>query len=134
PGPSALLVNGRPAGGLVRYEYRPKLPDAFLVGSTSKTNLSSAIDDIHGTSPFDPASVALVDRPCAACPTGAPGPAGTAGGVAWGMDRVRATPDAASPPMRGLTQAQRPRRTGTVGGQAVPVIGNRGMGPGCPVL
>ena len=133
PGPSALLVNGRPAGGLVRYEYRPKLPDAFLVGSTSKTNLSSAIDDIHGTSPFDPASVALVDRPCAACPTGAPGPAGTAGSVGWGLNRVGVTVDATRPAMLVLSQAWSPGWEARVDGQVVPVVRVDGLVQGVPV-
>src|SRR5205807_8974934 len=108
PGPSALLVNGRPAGGLVRYEHQPKLPEAFLVGATLKTNLLSAINDIHGVSPFDPASVALLDRPCAACPTGAPGAAGTAGGVAWGLNHVGVTVNATRPAMLVLSQAWSP--------------------------
>jgi hypothetical protein len=133
PGPSALLVNGRPAGGLVRYEYQPKLPEAFLVGATQKMNLSSAIRDIHGASPFDPASVALLDRPCAACPTGAPGAAGTAGGVAWGLNRVGVTVDATRPAMLVLSQAWSPGWEARIDGQVVPVVRADGLVQGVPV-
>ena len=133
PGPSALLVNGRPAGGLVRYEHQPKLPEAFLVGATQKTNLSSAIRDIHGASPFDPASVALLDRPCAACPTGAPGAAGTAGGVAWGLNRAGITVDATRPAMLVLSQAWSPGWQARIDGHAVPVVRADGLVQGVPV-
>jgi hypothetical protein len=133
PGPSALLVDGRAAGGLVRYEYRPKLPEAFLVGATQRTNLSSAIRDIHGASPFDPASVALLDRPCAACPTGVPGPAGTAGGVAWGLNRVGVTVDATRPAMLVLSQAWSPGWEARIDGHTVAVVRADGLVQGVPV-
>src|SRR5207247_7406826 len=133
PGPSALLVNGRPTGGLVRYEYRPKLPEAFLVSSTQKTNLSSAIRDIHGASPFDPASVVLLDRPCAAFPTGAPGSVGTAGGVAWGLNRAGVTVDATGPAMLVLTPAWSPGWQARIDGKVVPVVRADGLVPGVPV-
>jgi hypothetical protein len=133
PGPSALLVNGRPAGGLVRYEYQPKLPEAFVVGAAQRTTLSSAIRGIHGASAFDPASVALLDRPCAACPTGPPGAAGTAGGVAWGLNRAGVTVDATRPAMLVLSQAWSPGWEARIDGHAVPVVRADGLVQGVPV-
>jgi hypothetical protein len=133
PGPSALLGNGRAAGGLVRYEYQPKLPEAFLVGSTSRTNLSSAISDIHGSSPFDPAAVALLDRPCARCPTGPPGPAGTAGTVTWGVNRAGVAVDAARPGMLVLSQSWSPGWEAVIDGQDAPVVRVDGLVQGVPV-
>jgi len=133
PGPLALLVNGRPAGGLVRYEYRPKLPEAFLVGSTLTTNLRSAISDIHGASPFDPASVALLDRPCPRCPTGAPGAAGTTGAVAWDLNRARVTVDATRSAMLVLSQAWSPGWEARIDGRAAPVVRADGLVQGVPV-
>jgi hypothetical protein len=133
PGPSSLLANGRPAGGLVRYEYQPKLPEAFLVGSTSRTNLSSAFDDIHGSSPFDPAAVALLDGPCPRCPTGPPGPAGTAGSVTWGVNRVGVTVDATRPALLVLSQAWSAGWEALIDGQVVPVVRVDGLVQGVPV-
>jgi hypothetical protein len=133
PGPSSLLANGRPAGGLVRYEYQPKLPEAFLVGSTSRTNLPSAIHDIHGSSPFDPAAVALLDGPCPRCPTGPPGPAGTAGSVTWGVNRVGVSVDATRPALLVLSQAWSAGWEALIDGQVAPVVRVDGLVQGVPV-
>ena len=133
PPPSSLLVKGQPAGDLTRYQYTPKLPEAFLVGSTSPTRFTQEMGAIHGTAPFDPASVALVDKTCAACPTGAPGPAGSAGDVAWGLNRAAVSVDATRPAMLVLSQAWSPGWEARIDGRITPVVRVDGLVQGVPV-
>lgn len=133
PPPSSLLVNGRPAGHLTRYEYTPRLPEAFLVGSASPARFTQEMQAIHGTAPFDPGAVALIDKACASCPTGAPGPAGSAGGVTWGYNQAAVGVDATRPAMVVVSQAWSAGWEARIDGRPAPVVRVDGLVQGVPV-
>ncbi|MGH2719706.1 MAG: hypothetical protein ACRDJU_14180, partial [Actinomycetota bacterium] len=69
PAAGSLLSGGVAVGnGLMRFTYEPKLPEAYLVGATTRMAFPRELKAIHGLIPFDPSSVALIDQRCPACP------------------------------------------------------------------
>lgn len=133
PGKS-LLTGGVDAGsGLLRFTYQPKLPEAFLVGGTTRTTFAQALAALHGDVAFDPSSVGLVDQPCPACPNGAPGSAGSAGPVTWVADTAAVTVTATRPALLVLSQAWSPGWGARVAGRTVPVVRVDGLVQGVPV-
>jgi uncharacterized membrane protein YfhO len=91
------------------------------------------MDAIHGNAAFDPVSVALLDRPCGACPAGDPGPAGSAGDVAWGQNNATVRVNASRPAMLVLSQAYSPGWVAIIDGRTVPVVRIDGLVQGVPV-
>ncbi|HWD08265.1 MAG TPA: YfhO family protein [Actinomycetota bacterium] len=135
PGPGSLLTGGTPVGhsGLLRYNYTPKLPEAFVVGASHRAGFSREMKAIHGDLAFDPAKVALIDQPCPACPAGPPGQAGSAGAVSWDASTAAVTVRAARPALLVLSQAWSPGWEATVRGRTVPAIRVDGLVQGVPV-
>src|SRR5439155_1662138 len=62
-GPGRLVRGGRS----VRYDYRPRLPAAFVVGSASRVTPREARRRVSGAVAFDPSADALVETSCRAC-------------------------------------------------------------------
>ncbi|HYR61488.1 MAG TPA: YfhO family protein [Actinomycetota bacterium] len=137
PGPGSLLVGGRPvvvsASTLVRYDYTPRLADAYLVGATQDMPFSEEMNAIHGVHPFDPAATALLDASCPACPTGPPGPAGKVTSTTWGTTTVDLSIETTRPAMLVVSQAWSPGWVATIDGRTVPVVRVDGLVQGVPV-
>jgi hypothetical protein len=134
PPAGSLLSNPQNAGGgLVRYTYQPRLPEAFVVGDALHVTFAQAMVAIHGGVPFDPSTIALVDKACAACPTGAAGAAGSSGPVTWGTDWATMTVTASRPGMLVLSQAWSPGWVASVGDRTIPVVQVDGLVQGVPV-
>jgi hypothetical protein len=84
--------------GVTRFEYRPRLPEAYLVGEVLRASAADIHDAVTGASPFAPADQVLVDQHCAACASlRRAGPAGRAtvthrrpGSLALEVDASRA--------------------------------------------
>src|SRR5207245_9033778 len=66
PGADSPLGAGRPVPNLplVPYEYRPRLPDAFLVGSVERRPLTEILKAVSGRASFGADSTALVEARC----------------------------------------------------------------------
>ena len=134
PPAGSLLANGQPVmGSLVRYDYVPRLPQAFLVGGVQHDSFDQALDALHGVNPFDATATAIVDQPCPACTGGPPGPAGTVTRVRWGIDSVSLAVHAQRPGMLVLSQAYSPGWQASVDGRAAPVVRADGLVQGIPV-
>src|SRR5205807_7278788 len=134
PPSGSLLTNGHPVmGTLMRYDYAPRLPEAFLVGAVQRRSFAEAVDAIHGVQPFDPSATAIVDAPCPACRSGPPGAAGSVGKVSWGINSVSVAADAARPAMLVVSQAWAPGWRARVDGRTVPVVRVDGLVQGVPV-
>lgn len=122
------------AGRLVRYEHEPALADAFLVGRARAVDRAGALRALHGLDgPVDVAAEAPVEGDCRACPTGAPGSAGTVLGVVFDHDEVRATVRTDRPALLVVSQAWLPGWRATVDGQDAPVVRVAGLVQGVPV-
>jgi hypothetical protein len=96
------------ADGLVRYQYRPRVDDAFLVGRAvvaSDHEIRTALD---GRRLFDPRTAALVERPAAAAA------GGQVGHVRWSTNRMEARIVAAGRSILVLSQAWAPGWTARV--------------------
>jgi hypothetical protein len=130
PPPDSLLGPPRSVPGsghpINRFEYRPKLADMYVVGAVEARPRRSTIAAINGTSilAWDPGATALVDTgaPCRACPSGAPGRAGTVVGKAWGTDTVRADVVNERAGVLVVSQGWFPGWRATIDGKAAPVI------------
>lgn len=137
PPAGSLLAAGTPVAippnTLMRYTYVPKLPEAYLVGATQHESFSQELDAIHGVSPFDPSTVALLDAPCSACPAGTPGADGTARAVTWGINTAALDVTAPKPGIVVVSQAYSPGWEATVDGQPAPVVRVDGLVQGVPV-
>lgn len=134
PPKGSLLTGGVPVLGTeMRYTYTPRLPAAFLVGGVQKESFSQAVQALHGVHPFDPASVAIVDQACRACPTGKPGGAGTVDHVHWGINSVDVAVRPSRPGVFVLSQAYSPGWEASVDGRAAPVVRVDGVVQGVPV-
>ncbi|HEX6701918.1 MAG TPA: YfhO family protein [Gaiellaceae bacterium] len=83
--PPAWLVESGTSGGIVRYEYRPRVPDAFLVGRTIVASDARIRSYLDGRGTFDPATTALVERPSQALSASG---SGRVGGVSWSTSAV----------------------------------------------
>ena len=104
------------ADGLVRYEYRPRVHDAFLVDRAvvaSDREIGAALD---GRRAFDPTAVALVERPAPAESRG------RVGHVRWSAKHVEARVVAAGRSILVLSQAWAPGWSARVDSRRAPVI------------
>lgn len=138
PPPGSLLggPGGEPVAGspLRRYGYEPRLPEAFLVGRAESRPPSAVLDALWGRAPFDPGALALVEKPCAACPTTGPaGPAGRVTDSRFGAGSVRLEVVAEREAMAVVSQAWLPGWKAQVDGRAAPVLRVDGVVAGVPV-
>jgi hypothetical protein len=104
------------AGGLVRYEYRPRVPDAFLVGRAvvaSEREIAAALD---GRRAFDPRGAALVEQPAVA------DSAGRVAQVRWSANHVEARVVATGRSILVLSQAWAPGWSARVDSRRAPVL------------
>ncbi|MGH9022946.1 MAG: hypothetical protein ACRDV9_07585, partial [Acidimicrobiia bacterium] len=113
PGPQARVM---------RYEYRPKLPDVFVVGSAEIRERERVLAALDGRETFDPAGVALVEASCP-CPIGAtPGRAGTVQRRRFEANRVVVDLEATRAGMLVVSQAWMMGWRATVDGRPAPVV------------
>jgi hypothetical protein len=134
--PPAALGAGRPVrdGRNVRYDYQPRLPEAFVVGSVQRVARPETLRRLAGSAPFAPDSTALIESDCDAClRANAPGPAGRARVTHWGTSAVDVDVTASRSGMLVVSQAFFKGWRATVDGQAAPVVRVDGLVLGVPV-
>ena len=127
---------GRPLPGspAVRFEYRPRLADAYLVGAVRRTSHANAVAALRGQRPFDPENTTLVETECEPCRRmRAPGPAGQVRAKRWGTSSFQATVTADRPALLTVSQAWFPGWRGRVDGRSVPVLRANGVVQAIPV-
>jgi hypothetical protein len=132
----AALGPGRPARGgrSVRYDYRPRLADAFVVGAAERVTRSEVRRRVTGTVPFDPRTTALVEADCRPCRRArTPGSAGVVHTTRWRAGSVDVDVAAARDGVLVVSQAWFPGWTATVDGRPAPVVRVDGLVQGVPV-
>jgi hypothetical protein len=123
-----------PRAPVVRYDYTPRLDEAFVVGAVQVRSRTAVVDGIQGAKPFDPNQLALVEERCDGCRRATtPGPAGRAGPVRWGRSSASLDVDADRPGMVVLSQAWFKGWGATVDGSSAPVVRADGLILGVPV-
>lgn len=141
PPAGSVLAGGRTVPGttLVRVDYHPRLPSAFLVGGTARLPRAEILAADRGElASFDPASTALIERACSRCP-GSAGPVGTAGPVGavtaarWATSSVAVELTAARRAMLVVSQSWFPGWEATVDGHPEAVVRADGIVQGVPV-
>lgn len=136
PDGSSLVRDGRavPGSRLVRYDYQPRLPDAFVVGAVRRVGHDEVLDGLWGRHPFDPAATALLDDDCGECAAAQqPGSAGAVQRIRWGTSSVDVTLEADRAGMLVVSQAWFPGWTASVDGRPAPVVRVDGLVQGVPV-
>lgn len=135
PAEDSLLRGGSAIGGgnLVRYEYKPRLPQAFVVGSTTLRPRPDVLSALRGRTPFDPAQVGLIESVCPMCPTGPPGSAGNVQGTRWGLNSLVVDVVSSRAGLLVVSQAWFPGWHATVDGREVPVVRVDGLVQGIPI-
>jgi len=134
PGADAGVTFAGPAdGGLVRYEHRPALPDAFVVGATSIEPRGQILAAVDGGGDWDPSTLALLKSDCSRCPTGRPGTAGQVVEEHWTDQQVSADVGDTRPGLLIVSQAWFPGWRATVDGRPTPVVRADGLLQGVPV-
>lgn len=135
PDSGSLLTNGTAVDGgrLVRYDYAPRLPQAFLVGAAIQATREEALAALKGSETFSPGEAALIEGACASCTKGPPGTAGVVKRVDWGINSVRAVVDADRAAMLVLSQSWFPGWHAWVDGKPAPVLRVEGLVQGIPV-
>jgi hypothetical protein len=121
-------------GRNLRYDYRPRLPEAYVVGATTRVTPGAAQRRIAGEEAFDPLSTALIEQRCPACPpAGRPGLAGTVHNTRWDPGSVTVDLDASRAGVLVVSQAFFKGWRATVDGRAAPVMRVNGLVQGVPV-
>jgi hypothetical protein len=119
---------------LVRYEYAPKLPDVYLVGSTRVASTPDVLAAIDGVTPFDPAATAYVEAGCDECASlNRPGRAGDVRGGRWGQRSLSVDVAADRPALLVVSQAWYRGWEATVDGARAPVVRTDAILQGVPV-
>ena len=131
----SLLSNGETilGGRFVRYEYGPRLPEAYLVGSTERGSRDHALAAIYGGSSFDPRSLALIEGPCDGCPTGTPGSAGEVLTTRWGPNWTAVELSASRRALLVVSQAWAPGWHAWIDGSPAEVLRTNGVVQGVAV-
>lgn len=122
-----------PGVALDRYEHVPRLPEGFLVGSSLTMPRRDIVEAVRGQRAFDPATQALLERECAGCPTGEPGPAGVVLRSDRGSASMTLDVTASRPALLVLSQAWLPGWSASVSGRPAPVLRADGVLQGVPV-
>ena len=113
---------------LTRFEYRPRLPEAYLVGEVVRTGTADIHEAITGARPFDPTEQVLVDARCKACATlRRPGAVGTARVLRRRPGALAVAVEADRAGMLVVSEAWFPGWQATVDGRRVPVTRVNGM-------
>jgi hypothetical protein len=121
-------------GRVVRYRYRPRLPDAFVVGAVRRASRPEVLRAIAGEVTFDPAGMAFIEAPCGRCPTArTPGRAGVVRALRWGSQSVATEVVASRRGILVVSQAWFPGWQARVDGKPAPVERVNGMLLGVPV-
>lgn len=118
----AWLTELTPKGGFFRYEYRPRLGAAFLVGEAEVTPFHTALERLEAAQGFDAGRLALIQgtcRPCGALVS--PGEVGTVRDEHWGQDSISVVLDAKRPAVLVLSEAWFPGWRATLDGHAAQV-------------
>jgi hypothetical protein len=130
------LGSGTPVAGtsLVRYERIPTLPEAFVVGRAELRPRSEVVAALHGTEPFDPAELALLEQPCAPCPTkGGGGAPGSVERSVFEDNSVHVDVTAERPAMLVVSRPWLPGWRAQVDGRRAPVVRVDGLVQGVAV-
>lgn len=136
PGEGAVVGDGRAAadGAVTRYEHRPRLPEAFVVGAVQRASRQSVLDAVQGRDDFDPSRVALVERGCRPCAAmDRPGRAGTASLTRPDTQGIEVDVRAERPGLLVVSEAWFPGWSATVDGEPAPVLRADGLVLGVPV-
>ena len=129
-GPSRVVRGGRN----LRYDYRPRLPDAFVVGAAQRVTRREAQRRIAGEIAFEPSVTVLVEADCRACfRARSPGRAGSVAATRWGSSSVDLDVNVVRDAMLVVSQAWFPGWTATVDGRAARVVRVDGLVQGVPV-
>lgn len=130
----SLLKEGWSIGNqLVRYNYAPRLQDAFVVGAVESRPRKAVLAAVRGLTPFDPGDLALIEGSCRFCPSGPPGPAGKVHSTHWSSNRVTVRVSATRPGLLIVSQAWFPGWHASVDGKAAPVLRANGIVQGVPI-
>jgi hypothetical protein len=132
----ASLGRGRVVRGgrSVRYDYNPRLPDAFVVGAAERVTPREAQRRVSGAVAFDPRATALVETGCRACGLArVPGRAGSVTTTRWSTSSVDLNATLARDGVLVVSQAFFPGWTATVDGRSAPVLRVDGLVQGVPV-
>lgn len=135
PGPLSLLPLGHPVKGgrVIRYEYLPRLPEAFIVGAVARRSREEVLAAIRGSTPFDPRQVALVEADCPGCSLGPIGEGGSVTKTQWAINSVTVDLNATRPGMLVVSQAWFPGWQARVDGKKSNVFRVDGLVQGVPV-
>lgn len=121
---SSLLRRGRRVAGapLTRYEYRPRLPEAFLVGQVVEVPTAQVARTLRGDVEFDPVDEAFVEDECRPCVgLDGPGPSGSATIERRDAGSLTVTVNAQRRSMLVVSQAWFPGWKATVDGRSAEV-------------
>jgi hypothetical protein len=135
PRPGSLLSSGRAlyGGQMVRYEYAPRLPDAFLVGTVLLEPRAQVLDALWGKTPFDPRTTALIEEACSQCPFAHNDYAGEIEDIEWGLNSVSVELEAVNGALLVVSQAWFPGWHAWVDGEEAQVLRVNGIVQGVPV-
>jgi hypothetical protein len=123
-----------PQAGLLRYRYRPRVPDAFLVGKVTVDSRRGILASLSGSRGFDPRRSALVESPCEGCSRlRLPGYAGRVTREYWQDDRIGLALRTRRPAMLVVSQSWFPGWTARVDGRKAPTVRVDGVVTGVPV-
>jgi hypothetical protein len=126
--------DSRSVVGVVRFEYTPRLPAAFLIGEVQRVDADAAVAMGRGKIPFDPTRKAFVEGACTLCSSLAhPGIAGRVMDTHWGPGSLTAHMDASRPALFVVSQSWSPGWTASVDGRAAPVVRADALVLGVPV-
>lgn len=119
---------------LLRYEYTPRLADAFVVGAVQQASRDAVLSAVRGDSSFDATGTALVENACDACtPASTPGTAGSVASETWDYESVTVSVSNDRPGMLVVSQSWAPGWKATVDGRRAPVLRADGFVQGVPV-
>jgi hypothetical protein len=136
PDATSLVRDGRPVPGtrLVRYEYRPRLPDVFVVGDVRRKSRTEVLAGLSGWIPFDPAATALVEDDCGCCAAAVqPGSVASIEEVRWETSSVHVDLTAQRAGLLVVSQGWFPGWKASVDGHSAPVLRTDGIVQGVPV-
>jgi len=135
PGPGSLLSSGRPlyGGQMVRYDYAPRLPDAFLVGTVLLEPRAQVLDALSGKTPFDPRTTAFTEEACNQCPFAHNDYPGEVKAIEWGLNSVSVELEAVKGALLVVSQAWFPGWHAWVDGEEAEVLRVNGIVQGVPV-
>ncbi|HUP84630.1 MAG TPA: YfhO family protein [Acidimicrobiales bacterium] len=134
--PSVLEGPGHeiPGTGLVRYDYRPRLPDVFVVGEVRRGSRADALAGLVGADSFDPAATAVIETDCETCArANRPGSVATVQATKWESGALTVDLVADRAGLMVASQSWSAGWTATVDGRPAPVVRTNALVQGVPV-